>query len=87
MKFTHDGNKTHVDGLVNFEKMHMLAQTMRTLRYCRARHLGETVARVSAHAAGGAVVMSFAVTGERQRAGSERGIPSSHDTRRAGFRS
>ncbi|XP_022161315.1 rap guanine nucleotide exchange factor 4 [Myzus persicae] len=39
MKFTHDGNKTHVDGLVNFEKMHMLAQTMRTLRYCRARHL------------------------------------------------
>lgn len=41
MKFTHDGNKTHVDGLVNFEKMHMLAQTMRTLRYCRARHLGE----------------------------------------------
>lgn len=43
MKFTHDGNKTHVDGLVNFEKMHMLAQTMRTLRYCRARHLGEPI--------------------------------------------
>lgn len=47
MKFTHDGNKTHVNGLVNFEKMHMLAQTMRTLRYCRARHLGKI--NVKAH--------------------------------------
>uniref|UniRef100_A0A8D9DTX0 Rap guanine nucleotide exchange factor 4 n=2 Tax=Cacopsylla melanoneura TaxID=428564 RepID=A0A8D9DTX0_9HEMI len=39
MVFTHEGNKTVVDGLVNFEKMHMLAQTLRTLRYCRTRHL------------------------------------------------
>ncbi|XP_054286535.1 rap guanine nucleotide exchange factor 4 isoform X2 [Macrosteles quadrilineatus] len=39
MTFVHEGNKTSVDGLVNFEKMHMLAQTMRTLRYCRSRHL------------------------------------------------
>jgi len=41
MTFTHEGNKTYLDGLVNFEKMHMLAQTMRTIRYCRSRHLGE----------------------------------------------
>ena len=41
MTFTHEGNKTYIDGLVNFEKMHMLAQTMRTIRYCRSRHLGE----------------------------------------------
>lgn len=41
MTFTHDGNETLLEnGLVNFEKMHMLAQTMRTLRYCRSRHLG-----------------------------------------------
>lgn len=40
MTFTHEGNKTCIDGLVNFEKMHMLAQTMRSIRYCRSRHLG-----------------------------------------------
>ena len=40
MTFTHYGNPTRVNGLVNFEKMHMLAQTMRTLRYCRSRPLG-----------------------------------------------
>nr|XP_018917363.1 PREDICTED: rap guanine nucleotide exchange factor 4 [Bemisia tabaci] len=39
MAFVHEGNKTIVDGLVNFEKMHMLGQIMRTLRYCRNRHL------------------------------------------------
>ncbi|XP_071049981.1 rap guanine nucleotide exchange factor 4 isoform X2 [Onthophagus taurus] len=39
MTFTHEGNKTSMEGLVNFEKMHMLAQTMRTLRFCRSRHL------------------------------------------------
>lgn len=41
MTFTHEGNRTLLDtaGLVNFEKMHMLAQTMRTLRYCRSRSL------------------------------------------------
>ena len=41
MTFTHEGNRTLLDGagLVNFEKMHMLAQTMRTLRYCRSRQL------------------------------------------------
>lgn len=41
MTFTHEGNKTCLDGLVNFEKMHMLAQTMRTIRFCRSRHLGK----------------------------------------------
>lgn len=39
MTFVQDGNKTYVDGLVNFEKMHMFAQTLRTLRYSRSRHL------------------------------------------------
>uniref|UniRef100_A0A1B0FQL1 Rap guanine nucleotide exchange factor 4 n=1 Tax=Glossina morsitans morsitans TaxID=37546 RepID=A0A1B0FQL1_GLOMM len=40
MTFAHEGNKTSLDGLVNFEKMHMMAQTMRTLRFCRSRSLG-----------------------------------------------
>ncbi|XP_066979816.1 rap guanine nucleotide exchange factor 4 isoform X3 [Macrobrachium rosenbergii] len=39
MTFTHEGNKTKLDGLVNFEKMHMLAETLRTIRYCRSRPL------------------------------------------------
>ncbi|XP_055620288.1 rap guanine nucleotide exchange factor 4 isoform X2 [Toxorhynchites rutilus septentrionalis] len=39
MTFAHEGNKTSLEGLVNFEKMHMMAQTMRTVRYCRSRHL------------------------------------------------
>lgn len=43
MTFIHEGNKTMVDGLVNFEKMHMLAQTLRTLRYCRNRRLGKNL--------------------------------------------
>jgi hypothetical protein len=41
MTFAHEGNKTSVDGLVNFEKMHMMASTMRAVRFCRSRHLGK----------------------------------------------
>uniref|UniRef100_T1JAB1 Rap guanine nucleotide exchange factor 4 n=1 Tax=Strigamia maritima TaxID=126957 RepID=T1JAB1_STRMM len=37
MTFTHEGNKTYYEGLVNFEKMHMLAQTLRTIRHCRSQ--------------------------------------------------
>ncbi|XP_070564764.1 rap guanine nucleotide exchange factor 4-like isoform X2 [Ptychodera flava] len=36
MTFTHEGNKTYFDGLVNFEKMHMIASTIRTIKYCRS---------------------------------------------------
>ncbi|XP_025095168.1 rap guanine nucleotide exchange factor 4-like isoform X2 [Pomacea canaliculata] len=39
MTFTHDGNKTYFDNLVNFEKMHMIAQTLRTVGYCRSQPL------------------------------------------------
>ncbi|XP_013781749.1 rap guanine nucleotide exchange factor 4-like isoform X2 [Limulus polyphemus] len=39
MTFSHEGNKTYLEGLVNFEKMHMIAQTLRTLRYCRSQVL------------------------------------------------
>lgn len=42
MTFAHEGNKTSVDGLVNFEKMHMMASTMRAVRFCRSRHLGKS---------------------------------------------
>ncbi|CAF1636574.1 unnamed protein product [Didymodactylos carnosus] len=39
MTFTHEGNKTYFEGLVNFEKMRMLAHTMRTLNICRSKPL------------------------------------------------
>ncbi|XP_056145905.1 rap guanine nucleotide exchange factor 4 isoform X2 [Lampris incognitus] len=37
MTFTHEGNKTFVDNLVNFEKMRMIANTVKIVRYCRSQ--------------------------------------------------
>lgn len=37
LMFTHEGNKTYLEGLVNFEKMHVLAETLRMVRICRSR--------------------------------------------------
>lgn len=37
MTFTHEGNKTFTDNLVNFEKMRMIANTARTVRYYRSQ--------------------------------------------------
>ncbi|KAF7668784.1 hypothetical protein LDENG_00284100 [Lucifuga dentata] len=37
MTFTHEGNKTFTDNLVNFEKMRMIANTVKTVRYCRSQ--------------------------------------------------
>ncbi|XP_028837924.1 rap guanine nucleotide exchange factor 4-like isoform X2 [Denticeps clupeoides] len=37
MTFTHEGNKTFVDNLVNFEKMRLIANTIRTVRHCRSQ--------------------------------------------------
>uniref|UniRef100_A0A9J8BYU8 Rap guanine nucleotide exchange factor 4 n=1 Tax=Cyprinus carpio carpio TaxID=630221 RepID=A0A9J8BYU8_CYPCA len=37
MTFTHEGNKTFTDRLVNFEKMRMIASTVRIMRYCRSQ--------------------------------------------------
>uniref|UniRef100_A0A8C6PY34 Rap guanine nucleotide exchange factor 4 n=1 Tax=Nothobranchius furzeri TaxID=105023 RepID=A0A8C6PY34_NOTFU len=36
MTFTHEGNKTLIDSLVNFEKMRMIAKTVKIVRYCRS---------------------------------------------------
>ncbi|XP_021109793.1 rap guanine nucleotide exchange factor 5 isoform X2 [Heterocephalus glaber] len=38
--FIHEGNKTFLDNLVNFEKLHMIADTVRTLRHCRTNQFG-----------------------------------------------
>ncbi|XP_045910801.1 rap guanine nucleotide exchange factor 4 isoform X1 [Micropterus dolomieu] len=36
MTFTHEGNKTFIDNLVNFEKMRMIANTLKIVRFCRS---------------------------------------------------
>ncbi|KAF1512082.1 Rap guanine nucleotide exchange factor 5, partial [Eudyptes sclateri] len=41
--FIHEGNKTFLDNLVNFEKLHMIADTVRSLRHCRNNQLGNEV--------------------------------------------
>nr|XP_057938597.1 rap guanine nucleotide exchange factor 4 isoform X3 [Doryrhamphus excisus] len=37
MTFTHEGNKTFIDNLVNFEKMRMIANTLKIVRNCRSQ--------------------------------------------------
>ncbi|XP_053570113.1 rap guanine nucleotide exchange factor 5 [Bombina bombina] len=41
--FIHEGNKTFLDNLVNFEKLHMIADTVRSLRYCRNNQYGNDI--------------------------------------------
>uniref|UniRef100_K7FP80 Rap guanine nucleotide exchange factor 5 n=1 Tax=Pelodiscus sinensis TaxID=13735 RepID=K7FP80_PELSI len=41
--FIHEGNKTFLDNLVNFEKLHMIADTVRSLRHCRNNQSGSEV--------------------------------------------
>ncbi|XP_030258285.1 rap guanine nucleotide exchange factor 4-like isoform X1 [Sparus aurata] len=36
MTFTHEGNKTFIDSMVNFEKMRIIANTIRQVRHCRS---------------------------------------------------
>uniref|UniRef100_A0A4W3JR21 Rap guanine nucleotide exchange factor 5 n=1 Tax=Callorhinchus milii TaxID=7868 RepID=A0A4W3JR21_CALMI len=38
--FIHEGNKTFLDNLVNFQKLHMIADTVRLLRHCRSNQKG-----------------------------------------------
>lgn len=37
MTFTHEGNRTYIDNMVNFEKMRIIANTMRQVRHCRSQ--------------------------------------------------
>ncbi|XP_064204046.1 rap guanine nucleotide exchange factor 5b isoform X2 [Anguilla rostrata] len=43
--FIHEGNKTFLDNLVNFEKLHMIADSVRLIRYCQTDHMGNEVAQ------------------------------------------
>uniref|UniRef100_A0AAQ4Q9J3 Rap guanine nucleotide exchange factor 4 n=1 Tax=Gasterosteus aculeatus aculeatus TaxID=481459 RepID=A0AAQ4Q9J3_GASAC len=44
MTFTHEGNRTFIDYLVNFEKMRMIANTLKIVRYCRSQAFNSTQA-------------------------------------------
>uniref|UniRef100_A0A672G6W4 Rap guanine nucleotide exchange factor 3-like n=1 Tax=Salarias fasciatus TaxID=181472 RepID=A0A672G6W4_SALFA len=41
MTFIHEGNPNYIDKLVNFEKMRMLAKTVKIVRGCRSQPYGE----------------------------------------------
>ncbi|XP_056154444.1 rap guanine nucleotide exchange factor 5 [Lampris incognitus] len=41
--FIHEGNKTFHDNLVNFEKLHMIADTVRLIRHCQSDQQGNEV--------------------------------------------
>ncbi|TKR65289.1 hypothetical protein L596_025713 [Steinernema carpocapsae] len=43
LTFTHEGNKTYFTGLVNFEKMHMIANILRNFRNCKAKTIDNTI--------------------------------------------
>ncbi|XP_061919085.1 rap guanine nucleotide exchange factor 5-like isoform X1 [Entelurus aequoreus] len=45
--FIHEGNKTFHDNLVNFEKLHMIANTVRVIRQCQKDHLGNSITQKS----------------------------------------
>ncbi|XP_008566393.1 PREDICTED: rap guanine nucleotide exchange factor 4 [Galeopterus variegatus] len=47
MTFTHEGNKTFTDNLVNFEKMRMIANTARTVRYYRSQPFNPDAAQAN----------------------------------------
>uniref|UniRef100_A0A8C2VHU3 Rap guanine nucleotide exchange factor 5 n=2 Tax=Chinchilla lanigera TaxID=34839 RepID=A0A8C2VHU3_CHILA len=47
--FIHEGNKTFLDNLVNFEKLHMIADTVRTLRHCRTNQFGSDMSPKEHH--------------------------------------
>ncbi|VDM39722.1 unnamed protein product [Toxocara canis] len=38
LTFTHEGNKTYFAGLVNFEKMHMIANVLRSFKQCKSKY-------------------------------------------------
>ncbi|XP_034554400.1 rap guanine nucleotide exchange factor 5-like [Notolabrus celidotus] len=45
--FIHEGNKTFHDNLVNFEKLHMIADTVRLIRQCQRDHMGNGITQKS----------------------------------------
>ncbi|KAM6909798.1 rap guanine nucleotide exchange factor 5-like [Xenentodon cancila] len=45
--FVHEGNKTFHDNLVNFEKLHMIADMARLIRQCQKDHMGNGISQKS----------------------------------------
>ncbi|TRY79032.1 hypothetical protein DNTS_022234 [Danionella cerebrum] len=49
MTFIHEGNKNYTDKLVNFEKMRMIARTVKTVRECRSQPYSRALSYDSDH--------------------------------------
>uniref|UniRef100_A0A672GEA3 Rap guanine nucleotide exchange factor 5 n=1 Tax=Salarias fasciatus TaxID=181472 RepID=A0A672GEA3_SALFA len=45
--FIHEGNKTFHDNLVNFQKLHMIADMARLIRQCQKDYMGNTITQKS----------------------------------------
>lgn len=45
--FIHEGNRTFHDNLVNFEKLHMIADTVRVIRQCQNDIMGNGLTQKS----------------------------------------
>ncbi|KAM8869113.1 rap guanine nucleotide exchange factor 5-like isoform 2-T2 [Spinachia spinachia] len=45
--FIHEGNKTFHDNMVNFQKLHMIADTLRLIRHCQKDHMGNGITQKS----------------------------------------
>nr|XP_055065632.1 rap guanine nucleotide exchange factor 5b isoform X2 [Misgurnus anguillicaudatus] len=43
--FIHEGNRTFLDNLVNFDKLHMIADTVRIIRQSRTDHMGNMLSQ------------------------------------------
>ncbi|KAI4877933.1 hypothetical protein NFI96_026208, partial [Prochilodus magdalenae] len=43
--FIHEGNRTFLDNLLNFEKLHMIGDMVRTVRQCQTDHMGNLLAQ------------------------------------------
>ncbi|NXG21835.1 RPGF3 factor, partial [Grallaria varia] len=69
MTFIHEGNRTLAENLINFEKMHMMAKTVRVLQRCRGHPHGECPGTGGRRGAGGDVGR-----GATSRTGSEQSL-------------
>ncbi|KAL7886395.1 hypothetical protein AOLI_G00041160 [Acnodon oligacanthus] len=43
--FIHEGNRTFLDNLLNFEKLRMIADMVRIVRHCQTNHMGNLLAQ------------------------------------------
>uniref|UniRef100_A0AC34FE14 Rap guanine nucleotide exchange factor 4 n=1 Tax=Panagrolaimus sp. ES5 TaxID=591445 RepID=A0AC34FE14_9BILA len=65
LTFMHEGNKTYFAGLVNFEKMHMIANILRSFRNCKTKYSTSHQSKKSAD--GQNLIRNFRVIDNQRR--------------------